>query len=223
MNSELRDGRIQRLEQCAKVAFASKGYYSSSISQIVQQAGVARGTFYQYFDNKLHIFQSILDSFLRDLQHCIKPITLGPGAPPPLEQVEENLTRVLNLVMRERDLTQILLHHTTSPDRALETHLDDFYHQVSAMLQRSLDLGVAMNLVRSCDTRLTAHAIIGAVKEVVFQITSSEARQPPVEKLARELLQFGMGGVLTESAVRIQQATNRSQVLVSAHKSGGGQ
>ena len=209
MNNELRDGRKHRLVYCAKRAFASKGYYSTSISQIVQEAGIARGTFYQYFDNKLHIFENILDSFLQDLQDCIRPIALGPGAPPPLIQVQDNLTRVLNLVLQERDLTQILLHHTSTLDDTVERRLEDFYGQVAAMIERSLSLGIAMNLVRPSNTRLTAYSIIGAVKEVAFQLTSIEQPQPPVEELVQELLDFGMGGILAEPQARLMETTRR--------------
>ena len=199
MNSMLRDGRRHRLVTCAKEAFASKGYYATSISHIVQEAGIARGTFYQYFDNKLHLLQSILDSFLQDLNDCIKPILVGPGAPPPFSQIEDNLTRVLDLVRTEKELTQILLHHTGTLDETVENRLTEFYQQVAEMIQRSLNLGIAMNLVRPCDTILTAYAIIGAVKEVVFQFTISQKPQPPVAKLVDELLQFGMKGILAES------------------------
>ena len=184
---------------CAKESFAERGYYGTSISQIVQQAGIARATFYQYFDNKLHIFQSILDSFLLDLHGCIRPVALGPGASPPLTQIEGNLTHVLNLVLRERDLTQILLHHTGTMDETVGKGLNDFYGQLVSMIERSLKVGIAMNLVRPCNTRLTAHSIIGAVKEVAFQLTSSREPQPPVERLVQELLEFGTGGILAQS------------------------
>ena len=83
---------------CAKDAFAAKGYHSTSISHIVERAGIARGTFYKYFDNKPHIFQSILDSFLHDLRGCIRRIDLEPSDDSPLVQIQDNLTRVLELV-----------------------------------------------------------------------------------------------------------------------------
>ena len=199
MNNRLRDGRKHRLVTCAKIAFASKGYYATSISHIVQEAGIARGTFYQYFDNKLHLLQSILDSFLQDLSDSIKPILIGPGVPPPLSQIEDNLSRVLDLVRTEKELTQILLHHTGTLDATVETRITEFYQQVAEMIQRSLNLGIAMNLVRPCDTLLTAYSIIGAVKEVVFQFTSSQKPQPTVDNLVEELLHFGMKGILAES------------------------
>ena len=71
------------MSDCAERAFARRGYYATTVSDIVAEASISRSTFYQYFDNKQHIFESILDSFLLRLRECIKPVTLGPGAPPP--------------------------------------------------------------------------------------------------------------------------------------------
>jgi len=187
------------LVRCAKEAFASRGYRATSISLIVRDAGIARSTFYQYFDSKLHLFQSILDTFLLDLHDSIRPISLAPAAPTPLDQIQDNLTRVLNLVMGERDLTRIILHQTNTLDHTVVQKLEDLYSEAAGMIQRSLDLGVAMNLVRPCDTRLTSYSIVGAVKEVIFQLTSSQEPQPPIEDLVRELLEFGMGGILLQS------------------------
>ena len=207
MNTGLKNGRRERLTDCAKGAFARKGYYATTISEIVQQAGIARGTFYQYFDNKLHIFQSILDSFLQDLQGRIRPVSLASDAPPPLAQIQGNLTRVLELVLGERHLSQILLHHTGT----VEEPINDFYHQVGEMIERSLNLGIAMKLVRPCDTGIMAYSIIGAVKEVVLQLTSSQKPQPPVEDLVRELMEFGMGGMLAKPAVSLRENAQQSR------------
>ena len=199
MSIQSRDLRRQRLVDSAKAAFAQKGFHQTSISEIVRQAGIARSTFYQYFDSKLHLFQNILDSFLQDLHDSIQPISLAVGAPAPLIQLEDNLTRVLNLVLGERDLTRIFLHHTGAVDQNVAGRLDEFYAQAGGMIQRSLKLGISMHLVRPCDTRLTSFSIIGAVKEVIFQLTSSEEARPSTEVLVRQLLEFAMDGILVHS------------------------
>ena len=198
MNNELRDRQMRRVVDHAKEAFASKGYYGTTISHLVNQADISRGTFYLYFDNKSHLFQSLLDTFLQELHDSIRPVALGTGAPPPLNQIQDNLTRVLDLVLREKHLSQILLTQVSTPDRSVERRLDEFYGRVAQMLGRSLDLGIAMKLVRPCDTRLTAYAIIGAVKETVLHLTSSHKPQPPVDVLVKELLQFGAAGILVD-------------------------
>lgn len=196
MNSQARDIRRQRLVDCAKDTFANKGYHETSISEIVRQAGIARSTFYQYFDSKLHLFESILETLLQDLSDAIKPISLAPGSLTPLVQIQGNLTRVLDLVVKERNLSRILMHQTGALDRTMVGQLDGFYSQVAGMIQRSLDLGVAMNLVRACDTRVTSFSIIGAVKEVVFQLTSTQESWPSTDKIGTQLLEFAMGGIL---------------------------
>ena len=198
MNIESRDLRRQRLVDSAKAEFASKGYHETSISHIVRQAGIARSTFYQYFDSKLHLFQSILDSFLQDLHDSMQPVSLATGATAPLVQIEHNLTRVLDLLLSERDLTLIFLSHTSAVDPNVLGRLEEFYDQAATMIQRSLKLGIAMKLVRPCDARLTSFCIIGAVKEVVFQLTNSQEPRPSTEVLVRKLLEFAMGGILVQ-------------------------
>ena len=144
------DARKRLLEEHAKEVFAAKGYSGASISQIVKQAGVARSTFYQYFDNKLHLFESILDSFLQDLHGSVRPVTLGTGDPSPMDQISNNLTGVLDLVLGERALTRILLAHPGQIDSTVEGRLNCFYEEVHGMIQRSLNLGITMRLVRTC-------------------------------------------------------------------------
>ena len=221
VNSQLRDGRRQLLSDCAEHAFARRGYYAATISDIVDEAGISRSTFYQYFDNKQHIFQSILDSFLLRLRDCIRPVILGPGAPAPLSQIRDNLTRVLTLVLEERDLSQILLHDSIGSEDAVEERVKEFYGQVADLIERSLKLGIGMNLVRPCNTRVTAYSMIGAVKEVVLQITSEGQTQPPVDELVQDLIEFGIRGLLTSSQAHLVEPAQRSGTRETVARSMG--
>jgi len=112
--------------------------------------------------------------------------------------IQHNLTRVLDLVPVERDLTRILTQHTGSLDRIIVERLKAFYAEAAKMIQRSLKSGIAMNLVRLCDTQVTSYSIIGAVKEVVFQLISSQEPRPSTEKLAKQLQEFAMEGILVQ-------------------------
>ena len=199
MNIQARDIRKHRLVDSAKLSFAQRGYHETSISEIVRQAGIARSTFYQYFDSKLDLFESILESFLQDLHESIHSVSIAAGAPHPMSQIQDNLTRVLNLVLAERDLTRILMQHTSALDHTMVGRLDEFYGQAAGMIQRSLTLGIAMKLVRPCDTRITSYSIMGAVKEVIFHLTSSDEPSPSTPELVKELLAFAMGGILVQN------------------------
>jgi len=46
------DVRRSELIACAQRLFYSKGYENTSVSDIVNEVGVAKGTFYYYFKSK---------------------------------------------------------------------------------------------------------------------------------------------------------------------------
>ena len=165
--------------------------------------------------------KAVLRWIRANIQPVLKPVTLGPGAPPPLSQIRDNLTRVLTLVLKERDLSQILLHDTTGSDRAVEERINEFYGQVADLIERSLKLGITMDLVRPCNTRVTAYSMIGAVKEVVLQVTSEGQTQPPVDDLVQDLIEFGIRGLLTSSQAHLVETVLRPTTPETVARSAG--
>jgi hypothetical protein len=95
--------------------------------------------------------------------------------------------------LAERELTDILLNHAIGFDRELDNRIRDFYERVADQIQRSLDLGIQMELVRDCDTRAVSYCILGGIKEVIGQATRHRRRD--IDKLAEEILDFGLRGV----------------------------
>lgn len=48
-----------RIERAGLTLFTSQGFERTSIEQVIAQADIARGTFYLYYPDKLHLFESI--------------------------------------------------------------------------------------------------------------------------------------------------------------------
>jgi len=188
-----REARREQVLRHAKRIFARKGYHRTNISEIIARARIARGTFYLYFENKRDLFEELLARVLDELRLRIQRVRVGPAEADPVEQLRANLRRVLALLLSERELTDILLNRATGFDRELDARIADFYAKVVAQIQRSLDLGIAMDLVRQCDTRVVANCILGGIKEVVAQ--ASRARRRDIAMLAEEILDFGLRGV----------------------------
>jgi AcrR family transcriptional regulator len=177
----------------AKRIFARKGYHRTNVADIISRARIARGTFYLYFENKKDLFEELLEQVLRELAIRIQRIRLGPGEPEPADQLRSNLRAVIYFVLSERDLTNILMSHALGFDPELDERIQSFYDRIAAQIQRSLDLGLAMGLVRQCDTRTTAYCILGGVKETIVQI--SREAPPDIDGLVEEILRFGLSGV----------------------------
>jgi len=137
---------------------------------------------------------------------------LRPDEPDPVNQLRDNLKRVMNFVLAERELTDILLNHSVGFDRDLDLRILEFYERIADAIQRSLDLGVQMNLVRPCDTRVAAYCILGGIKEVVGQIARRRPRD--IDSLVEEILAFGLGGVARQEL--LEEARRRGELQASA-------
>ncbi|WP_428263810.1 TetR/AcrR family transcriptional regulator [Haliangium sp.] len=192
------DRRVQRRRQIIEVAkgvFAEMGYHHASINEIIGRAQIARGTFYLYFSNKHKVFDAILDEALRELRGRITRIQVGdPAKGSPEAQLRQNLVRVLTYVFGDQPLTKLLLDHSQSPQSEVAERVGAFFAGISALLAASLEYGIAAGMVRPCNTRLVAAALLGAVRGVVFDVLEADAA-PDIEAIADELLAFAKYGV----------------------------
>ncbi len=194
----VKEHRREQVLDSAKAVFAQKGFHKASIADIIQRAGIARGTFYLYFENKRHIFDCLLDSLLEQLDQRIPTIEVGKGKPPPLEQLKTNITRVTTLSLEEPHLIQILFHHAMGLDKELDRKVQAFYEMVRGRIEGALTLGIKMVLVRPCHTRLVAYGVLGAMKEVMGQLALNRISPPDLLGVVEGLLEFGLHGVLVE-------------------------
>lgn len=191
----VKESRRDQLLQCAKAVFAQRGYHAAGIADIIAAAGVARGTFYLYFESKRQIFDEILDNLLADIDRKIAVIEVGPAAAPPLEQLRANLKRVLSLILEDHHLVEILLFQAVGLDHDCQRKLERFYRSILEKIEAALRMGMMMGLVRRCDPRVTAAAILGAVQGIVAQAARDEAGGD-LERIVDQILGFGLHGVL---------------------------
>ncbi len=59
--------RIQQIYQAALACFNRKGYYQTTMDDIVAESGLSKGALYWYFDSKKTLFISLLQDFMEPL------------------------------------------------------------------------------------------------------------------------------------------------------------
>ncbi len=177
-----------RLLRAAKKVFSEKGYYNAQISHIIDTAGVARGTFYLYFKSKEEILKEILKEVVSELRVRIKVIDLKRD---PVDQIVENIQRVLDFALEEKELARIVLQRNCDPK--LFSTIEEFFDEVTSMVENSLRKGIDLGLLRECDTSVLAKALIGAVKEVIVGLL--DKKDVDTKKVARDLVDLGLRGI----------------------------
>jgi AcrR family transcriptional regulator len=62
----------RRLLDAAEKVFGAFGYHDASVVKLAEEAGVAAGTFYLYFDSKKAIFDELVRDLNRRVRHAMK-------------------------------------------------------------------------------------------------------------------------------------------------------
>lgn len=192
--------RIERRQQILNVAltvFAEKGYHATGVSDIIERAGIARGTFYLYYESKRALFDALLERIFLDLLAEIRPILVpdSPDSPSVETQVRGNATRVVHRLMSDRDTVRVLMAEAEGLDGEAQGRLREFYGRLAQWLAESLDDGVRLGIVHQCNTLVAAHALIGSIRGV-FWAWAMGLAEVDETIFVNELLGFLHGGLL---------------------------
>jgi len=185
------DERRAQLLTAARAVFADRGYFNASVSHIVKAAGVARGTFYNYFDSKRAVFQAILDELMDAINDAVIPIDIAQPIPP---QVRANLGGLID-ICTDPEVSRILFTEAAGIDDEGDLALRDFYRQATARIERALVTGQQMGIVRQGSMTLTAQILLGILTQPVL-IASLEGRTIDRDALATDAFALLAGGIL---------------------------
>lgn len=199
-----RQSRRAQLLAAARGAFSSRGYHATSVGDIINAAGVARGTFYLHFVGKRAVFDEIVDGFFALLAQRVRPVDMAPGAPPPAAQLGEICRHILATLTANADLTRILLREAAGVDAEFDDKLHQFYDRILDLIQHALETGATLGLVRVQTPPLTnarplAHMVLGSVKELVAWLLAAGERGELVDLDAavNRLVAFNLGAAMT--------------------------
>lgn len=78
MKGEKGEKRKHELLQIAYRLFLSKGYEETSIDEIIEEAGIAKGTFYYHFESKEALLEALINKMISEKVEQAKKITKAP-------------------------------------------------------------------------------------------------------------------------------------------------
>jgi AcrR family transcriptional regulator len=192
------DARRQQLLTAAVTVFAKHGFRASGITEIVETAGVARGTFYLYFESKAQVFLAIADDFYDRLELAIEQ----GGAPAAAlaatdgrSLLQASFHRWFEFFHRHRLAATVMLKEAPAIDPRFDRGIAELrrsaYTHFADRFRRFQQLGLVRS---SLSPDIVAHLQVGMFEELVKAFVLN-AEHADIDGLADQMADFEWNGV----------------------------
>lgn len=142
-----------------------------------------------HFEDKRAVFEEIVDRFLAKIAMAILRVDTSEGIGP---QIRENIERLVDVFLEDRATSRILLTGSLGIDPGFDRKLRTFYDELVKLLSQSLSEGQTLHLVETqITTKTLSYAVLGALKEVTFQLVTGELQREDVVNSLEALFQKG--------------------------------
>ena len=157
------DKRRLILDAAVRV-FATKGYHTSRVGDIAEEAGVAHGLLYHYFPSKEQVLQTVFRENWGELLDVFARIEASDATP--LEQLG-SIAKTLLRAWRDRpDLVRVMVREVARSPQ-LQGQVDEIGAGFS-VIQRVIERGQADGSFRDdLDPRLASWIFYGGLEEIL--------------------------------------------------------
>ena len=182
--------------------FVDQGYVRCTIDDIAKAAGIARGTFYLYHEDKLSVFQALLESLYKPIVEILESALLD------MSQNSDNaLAHQIRYIRTAVDLAQFI----ESKQAAIPLHFREIWaagehgeairrwrNQIEDLATQLIESSITHGLIRSVPKELTALAVVGATERIVWGWLHDELPSPR-RQLAQDLAALFWQGIAPEA------------------------
>jgi TetR/AcrR family fatty acid metabolism transcriptional regulator len=163
--SAAQEERRRQILDAAVRAFARKGYHACRVSDIAEEAGVAYGLVYHYFESKDAVLEAIFREMWGMMVGAINAIEAIEESP--REQLRKSCAIVLRTWRDYPDVVRVLVREVARSGEQLQREVEEIAHAFEA-LQRIIERGQQQKAFRDdLSPRLAAWIVYGALEEIL--------------------------------------------------------
>lgn len=183
-----------KIIQAAIKVFARKGFYSARISDIAQEAKVADGTIYLYFNNKYDILISVFEEEIGKIILEVKNLTDQEHNPQ--KQLQIFAMQHMKMVKERKDLAEVLQMELRQSNKFMReyrnTKFIEYVDIVSRIIHKGQDAGVFRTDVMP---GVAKRALFGALDETARLWILSPNNQYTIEEAAEQISKIFLSGI----------------------------
>ncbi|WP_287155162.1 TetR/AcrR family transcriptional regulator [Candidatus Solincola tengchongensis] len=161
------------LRSAAKV-FSRKGYRLSSVSDIVEESSIGRGTFYLYFESKRDIFRELIEAYFQGYAEVLEEnhrrlVEALSGKGRVLRTWRDNMARVLRYHSENPDLTSIVYREALGRDEDFSERVEELSLLARQWLREEFRLMSQKGMMRDCDIEVVTSIVMGSTVYLIME------------------------------------------------------
>ena len=149
-----------------------KGFNRCSVEDILQEARVARATFYSYFDSKKDLFVELVDSILNSMfEITAKELGDIPTTIDELKEKTKNTILELYKFFSENwEFSAIYIKEVMGMNPEIDFRIIEWQQRVAEMVKILLTRGIEKGMFRPMDVDIVATLVAGAPQHLGLQL-----------------------------------------------------
>ena len=166
--------RREELLQAAAHVFSARGFRTAGVSDIIEQAGVARGTFYHYFGSKKDVFMELIEIYFsrfasilqENHERLVRALETGadlPGA------WRENALAILRFHSENPELTTLVYREAMGLDERFSEKVSELSSFARSRMAEEFRMVADKGLMVPCDVELVTTIVNGAMINIIIE------------------------------------------------------
>ena len=183
-----------KILQAAIKVFAQKGFFSARISDIANEAKVADGTIYLYFNNKYDILISIFEEEIGKI--ILEVRNLMEKEDDPRRMLEIFAMQHMLMVKERKDLAEVLQMELRQSNKFMRDYRNNRFIEYVDIISRIIRKGQEMKIFRpDIMPGVAKRAMFGALDETARLWVLSPDNQYTVEEAANQISSIFLAGM----------------------------
>lgn len=186
--------KYKRIIDAAAKVFAKKGFYKAKVSEIAQEAGIADGTIYIYFNHKDDILISLFEEKMKEvLDNMRKEISAESD---PLRKIEKFALVHLKLIEDNKDMAEIIQVELRQSSKFMKNYRNLRFFEYLDIIGDIIREGKEGGMVREdILPDIAKRAFFGALDEMSRFWVLSRKPKYDIETASRQISGFFINGI----------------------------
>lgn len=193
-----RKKRIEALHQAGLALFLERGVEAVTVDDIASRAGMAKGNFYRYFQNKEELVSALMERVAEQLRsamrECGDALAVARTERELFAAYETLARKFASVAIPNFDVIRLYLQERRSPAEGARGPIRALADEVAQGAVRLTEVAVEHDLLRVSDPRISAWAVVGAVEELALAVMHGELDLPP-DQIADTLIGLVLDGI----------------------------